>query len=56
MTTSYGHDQDADPPTSDDQLPPEAGDDSGGKESGSHPDPDPGPPADESSTSSGADS
>jgi hypothetical protein len=56
MTTSDGHDQDAEPPTPDGQSPPEADDERGSKESGSHPDPDPGPPADESATSSGTDS
>ncbi len=56
MTTSYGHDQDAEPPTSDGEAPPEAGDERGSKETGSHPDPDPGPPADESASSSGTDS
>jgi hypothetical protein len=46
MTTSYGYDQDAEPPTPDDQQPdlvePEPG-----EESGSDPDPDPGTSADQ---------
>ena len=63
MTTSYGDDQDAQPPTPDGQ-PPEAGDEGGGKQTASDPDPDPGqaddPPTDEptdhSGTSGGSDS
>ena len=59
MTTSYGEDQDAQPPTPDGQ-PPEGGDGDGGKQTASHPDPDPGQaddqPTDHSGTSGGSDS
>jgi hypothetical protein len=43
MTTSYGYDQDAEPPTGDDQ-PQDLVEPDSDEESGSHPDPDPGHP------------
>ena len=46
MTTSYGHDQDAEPPTPEDQQPELVEPDSG-EEPGSDPDPDPGKSADQ---------
>jgi hypothetical protein len=46
MTTSYGHDQDAEPPTPDDQQPDLVEPDSE-EEPGSDPDPDPGKSADQ---------
>jgi hypothetical protein len=46
MTTSYGYDQDAEPPTPEDQQPELVEPDSG-EEPGSDPDPDPGKSADQ---------
>jgi hypothetical protein len=51
MTTSYGHDQDAEPPTPDDQQPDLVDPDSG-EEPGSDPDPDPGKSADQAGVDS----